>query len=88
MGLRCIRQIIQPGKTYRRACFAWAKAVADPEFPVGGWGAELLGGTDLRCRHFSVKTYAKTKELDPVGGHVLAAPPGSANEKMPMASFA
>ena len=22
---RCIRQIVQPGKTYRRACFAWAK---------------------------------------------------------------
>ena len=23
--MRCIRQIMQPGKIYRRACFAWAK---------------------------------------------------------------
>ena len=35
-------------------------SVANPEFPVGG--------ADLQCRRFSVKTYAKTKELDPVGG--------------------
>ena len=27
----------------------------------GGWGA------DLQCGHFLAKTYAKTKELDPVG---------------------
>ena len=25
------------------------------------------GAANFRCRHFSVKTYAKTKELDPVG---------------------
>ena len=41
-------------------------SVADPGFPRGierlGWGA------DLRHGHFSAKTYAKTKELDPVGG--------------------
>ena len=54
-------------------------AVVDPGFPVGGGGADLLGGTNLRCVHFSTKTYAKTKEIDPVGGSAPAAPPGSAN---------
>ena len=39
---------------------------------------------NLRRVHFSVKMYVKTKEIDPVGevgvgGHALAAPPGSAN---------
>ena len=39
------------------------------------------GGADLRCVHFLVKMYAKTKEIDPVGyGRTPAAPPGSANE--------
>ena len=38
--------------------------VAGPGFPVGGGG----GGADLRRGYFSAKTYAKTKELDPVGG--------------------
>ena len=41
--------------------------MADPGFPVGG-GAELLGGVDLQRGCFSAKTYAKMKELDPVGG--------------------
>ena len=36
-------------------------AETDPGFPVGG-------GANFRRRHFSVKTYVKTKELDPVGG--------------------
>ena len=35
--------------------------VADPGFPVGG-------GANLQRVHFSAKTYAKTKEIDPVGG--------------------
>ena len=42
----------------------------DPGFPIGE-GADLLrggGGADLRCRHFSVETYVKMKELGPVGG--------------------
>ena len=48
---------------------------------MGGGGADLLGGADLRHVCFSVKTNAKTKELDPVGGwgHAPVAPPGSAN---------
>ena len=50
-------------------------SVADPGFPVGG-GANPLGGANLQSVHFSAKTYAKTKEMDPVGGgHVPAVPP-------------
>ena len=45
--------------------------MADPGFPVEG-------GIDLQHGCFSAKTYAKMKELDPVGG-APAAPPGSAN---------
>ena len=41
--------------------------VADPGFSVEG--------ADLQRGCFSVKTYAKTKELDPVG-----SPPGSDND--------
>ena len=50
---------------------------------ISRWGgADLLGGTNLRHIHFSVKTYVKTKEIDPVGGGGRAggAPPGSAND--------
>ena len=37
-----------------------------------------LGGANLRRVHFLAKTYAKTKEIDPVGGgRALVAPPGS-----------
>ena len=49
------------------------------DFPLGG--ADPLGGANLRGVHFSAKTYAKTKEIDPVGGaRAGGAPPGSANE--------
>ena len=53
------------------------KAVADPGFPVGG------GGANLRCVHFLVKTYVKTKEIDPVGGGGACAgsTPGSTNAR-------
>ena len=37
-------------------------------------GAEPLGDTNLQNRHFSVKMYAKMKELDPVGGRAGGAP--------------
>ena len=33
-----------------------------------------LGGADLRHVHLSAKTYAKMKELDPVGGRGGGAP--------------
>ena len=56
------------------------------DFPFGGvpshWGGRraVRGGTDLRHGCFLAKTYAKTKELDPVGGaRAGSAPPGSAN---------
>ena len=38
-----------------------------------------MGGANLRPVHFSAKMYAKTKEMDPVGGRASGAPPGSAN---------
>ena len=43
----------------------------------GGGGMHPLGGgVDLRRGHFSVKMYAKTKELVPIGGGMcLASPP-------------
>ena len=46
--------------------------MADPGFPVGG--------ADLRHGRFSAETYAKTKELCPVGrgGVGGGAPPGFA----------
>ena len=37
------------------------------DLPLGG-GADPLGGANLRHIHFSAKMYAKTKEMDPVGG--------------------
>ena len=43
------------------------EAVADPGFPVGR-RAPVRGGVDLRCGHFSVKMYVKTKELGPMDG--------------------
>ena len=41
----------------------------------GGSRISHRGGMDLRCGHFSVKMYTKTKELDPIGGHALGTPP-------------
>ena len=44
------------------------------DFLLGG-ADPLGGGANLRCVHFSAKTYAKMKEIDPVGGRAQAAPP-------------
>ena len=45
-----------------------------------GGGTDPLGGINLQHVHFLTKTYAKMKEIDPVGGHVPAVPPpGSTN---------
>ena len=49
-------------------------AVADPGFPVGG-ACTYWGGVGLQHGHFSVKMYAKTKELGPIGGGVRPARP-------------
>ena len=52
--------------------------MVDPGFPIGvltHWG-----GADFQRVHILAKKYAKMKEIDPVGGgHMPAAPPGSAN---------
>ena len=46
----------------------------DPGFSIGGCGP-ILGGFGLQRGHFSVKMYAKMKELGPVeGGHAPARP--------------
>ena len=37
------------------------------DFPLGGRRA-VGGGANLRHGHFLAKMYAKTKELDPIGG--------------------
>ena len=42
-------------------------------FRRGGRGP-ILGGFGLQCGHFSVKMYAKMKELGPVGGRAPARP--------------
>ena len=48
-----------------------------------GWGggADPLGGANLQRIYFLAKTYAKMKEMDPVGGRGVRRrrPPGSAN---------
>ena len=44
------------------------------DFPRGGVHP-LVKGVDLRCGHFLVKMYAKTKELGPIGGDVCRARP-------------
>ena len=52
------------------------------DFPLGG--RRPVGGANLRCLHFSAKTYAKMKEIDPVGGGgAPVAPPRSANAEGP-----
>ena len=44
---------------------------------ISRWGGAdpLGGGANLQCIHFSAKTYAKTKEMDPVGGGRPLDPP-------------
>ena len=44
-----------------------AISVADPGFPVGG-GADPLGGHQPPTHTLFGEMYAKTKEIDPVGG--------------------
>ena len=45
------------------------------DFPLGGGGADRLWGADLRRANFSAKMYAKTKEMDPVGGACASGAP-------------
>ena len=56
---------ILSGITYR-SCILYAGA--DQGFPIGGAPTLIGGGANLRHRHFSVKTYVKTKEFGPFGG--------------------
>ena len=44
-----------------------AQARVDPGFPMGGECGPIFGGMDLRCEHFLVKMYVKTKELGRMG---------------------
>ena len=76
--------------TLHRTSVNFALSVADPGFPVGAGYRAVGGGANLQGGHFLAKTHAKMKELDYVGGgvgrHVLAAPPGSANDYVPQKS--
>ena len=54
--------------------FLLDQAVADPGFPVGGHGPRR-GDMDSRGSCVSSNLYVKTKELGPLGGHVLGVPP-------------
>ena len=56
----------------------WCNAVADPGFPVGGVADLVGGGANSRGGYFLKNLYVKTKEFGPLGGRMLAAPPGSA----------
>ena len=51
-----------------------SKSVADPGFPIGGVPTRW-GGANLQHVHFLAKTYAKTKEMDPVGGACTSGAP-------------
>ena len=69
-----------------------SKPVANPGSPAGGGGGggrRTIGG-DAGLRHgcFSVKMYAKMKELDPIGGaHASGAPAGFANVNINLKIF-
>ena len=52
-------------------------SVVDSGFPVGGCQPHR-GGTNSWGSYVSKNLYVKMKESGPVGGHALAAPPGSA----------
>ena len=56
--------------------------MADPGFLVGG--VDLLGGVDLRCGHFSVKMYMKTKESGPIAGRGGGHAPDTHAQDPPM----
>ena len=50
--------------------------MADPGFPVGGGGVDLVGGgVDSRGGYVSKILYVKTKELGPLGEGARRAPP-------------
>ena len=69
----CVMQIRKSNFTAKSRYLS----VVDPGFPIGRRGP--IVGLDLRHRHFSVKMYAKTKELGPVGGRAPGTPPRSTN---------
>ena len=69
--------------TFLRKCMQKQKNLVplpgpDPGFSIGGAWTHFGGGFGLQRGHFSVKMYAKMKELGPVGGRAPAPPPRSA----------
>ena len=54
--------------------------MSDPGFPVGGGGADLVGGANSRGGYVLKNLYVKMKVSGPLGGCTPAAPPGSTNE--------
>ena len=64
--------IVRRSRTYAGTHQTTPTSVANPGFPIGG-GTDPLGGADLQRVHFLAKTYAKMKEIDPVGGEGVHA---------------
>ena len=64
MSLFMLRNVILAGRS-RAGSRIFRRGGVDP----------FWGGFGLQRGHFSVKMYAKTKELDPVGGRAPARPP-------------
>ena len=58
---------------YGAVMYHIVNSVADPGFPKGGCAP--IGGHGPQSRRFSVKMYAKTKELGPIGEGVYPACP-------------
>ena len=73
MASRC-SYIFQHNKQNQRRDNIAVPTVADPGFPVGG-RAPVRGAVDPQLEHFSVKIYAKMKELGPIRGGVRRARP-------------
>ena len=66
LGVLQLMDIVNFVRTYQRTNNLLQWRIQD--FPLVGDADLLRRDANLRCIHFLAKTYAKTKEIDPVGG--------------------